>query len=147
MVTTVQLSGNFGLQDGTEATNRTVIFTLSGIDHDGQETIEPKRQVIDLDANGEFSGAMLWPNSRGVKGTTYKVELGGQNGTAPRKIFDKLYVAEGSSTLNLAELIALGTAAGQITSRFVSVTQAQYQSALAAGTLIEGALYLVEISA
>lgn len=76
-LTTSNITGRIPLPNNSVAGSVEVVFTLNTYDTEGLDTIPPQSTVsFALTANGEFpTGAKLWQNVRGLRGTSYAVTV------------------------------------------------------------------------
>ena len=143
MATTVEIQGNFDRQDGNSSVSGVLKFTLTKRDYDGLALIEPSTQTVSLDANGEFDGLLLWPNSRGVEGSGYRVEYTPEGGKT-EELSKSLFVPETGGPHHLTWLLkAEQVAAAARIGKVIPTTLADYNARAANGSLVD-ALYLIE---
>ena len=138
---TTTLTGEVQTFEGAPIVSGSITFTPTGVDVDAATgTIVAAKAVTAAIANGAMEPVNLYPNSAGVKGSTYKVEVTPDSGA--KFALDAIFVGEDDSSLG--DLILAGSAAKAAgVAKAITTTAAKYQADLAAGKLID-ALYLVK---
>lgn len=146
MVATVEIRGNFDRQSGATEVSGKLTFRLDKRDFDGTTIVEVETQTVDLAADGTFSGVMVWPNERGRVGSRYRVDFT-PTGGKPETIAAALFVPETGGPHDLGDLLVMSELARLAKLAAITpITQAQFDSRQAAGTLASNTLYLVEVA-
>lgn len=144
MAETVSISGHFDWQNGDSGAQGSVTFILSGWDIDGDIIIEPKETTVALDENGSFAAALVWPNSRGIKGTTYTITRTTSANGKPVPYAKGVVISESTGTIDLAKLLAAQAQSAIMgVGRVIITTQEDFDAKLASGSLVDG-VYLIE---
>lgn len=83
-LSTVAVTGSVLLPDGTTPINGALTFTLTAIDTEGAQVLPILPLMVPLTTAGALPGtAVLWRNSSGALGTSYRVDLTSQVERAP----------------------------------------------------------------
>lgn len=121
-LTTCRVTGGVVLPDGQPARGY-LSFELTSMDMDGEDLVEPLPVVAPITA-GQVA-VNLWPNSRGVRATSYTVyhleETGG-----PKTLIAPVVRVPELATITFQNLLALPPLPN--TSAVIPLTQAQYES-------------------
>lgn len=131
-LTTVQISGYVTMPDGTSASNTYITFTLNENDVDLVDDVVVHRSSKSvLTSSTGYLELDLWPNSRGQKGTSYKVTAAWKphNQSAQTTTLGYISLTEGGVT-DLSDLLVEVEA--PLNAYVVSyLTEAEYESIVA----------------
>lgn len=98
------ITGRLSEPDGDPITNGTVRFTLSRYDATDNGIIAASRKIeAPLDVDGSIT-LDLWPNTAGLRGTSYLVELLSPNGNSVVETYGRIQIGE-DGPYSLADLI------------------------------------------
>ena len=139
---TTTLTGEVQTFEGDPIVSGSITFTPTGVDVDAATgAIVAAQAVTAAITNGVMEPVNVYPNSAGVKGTTYKVEVTPGNGA--KFGLDAIFV--GTDDASLGDLILAGSAAKAAgAAKAILTTAAKYQADLTAGALTPNTLYLVK---
>lgn len=100
------ITGSIRTPGNIDARVRAVVFTLSGSDFENDEIIAVGRVEAECDTeNGDFR-AVLWPNDRGLRGTTvYSMAFKFSDGSSVTGIND-LYVRHSETPVTIEAMVA-----------------------------------------
>ncbi|MBN9074279.1 MAG: hypothetical protein J0H34_22305 [Rhizobiales bacterium] len=89
--------------DGTPLNNATVVFIVSGREHDGDVVVLPAPVKVAVGLSGNIS-ARLWPNARGLAGTNYTATVYVTVGDQVTTYATWTLVVPDAPTANLADI-------------------------------------------
>ncbi|WP_411975914.1 hypothetical protein [Sulfitobacter faviae] len=125
------ITGRLSEPDGDPITTGSVRFTLSRYDATDNGVIAASRTIeAELQADGSIA-LELWPNTAGLRGTTYLVELISERGY-PVETYGRIQIGE-DGPYSLADLVREDLPPAT-TSYWSTLTQAQYDAAISAAT-------------